>query len=354
MAGSPSSGVPAGRDVESHEVLYAGNPDGVEKELVSRAGLPFVPVDSGQLRGNAPWTAAGHLWRIRRGVLQARHWLREFRPDVVFVTGAYVTVPVALAARLERVPLLVYLPDLTPGLAVRWLSRLAQKVAVSFEPAARYFPSKAVVTGYPVRAELRAASTDRTGARRRLNLRADRPVLLVMGGSHGARSINRAICRGLPELLAQAQVVHITGRLDWPWVRREAEGLPASLRGDYHLYPYLHEELPDALAAADLIVNRAGASNLGELPAVGLPAVLVPYPYAGRHQYVNAAFLANHGAARLLEDRDLEQCLLPTVLGLLNDPIARQRMAQAARSLAREDAVQRMIHLMAEMARSPR
>lgn len=333
-------------------MLYAGNPNGVERELVGRAGLPFVPVDSGQLRGNAPWTAASHLWRIRRGVRQARRWLREFEPDVVFVTGAYVTVPVALAARLERIPLLVYLPDLMPGLAVRWLSRLAQKVAVSFEPAARYFPGKAVVTGYPVRAELRAAAADRAGARRRLGLQADRPVLLVMGGSHGARSINRAICQGLSELLKQVQLVHVTGRLDWSWVQWEAEKLPASLRSDYHLYPYLHEELPDALAAADLMVNRAGASNLGELPTVGLPAVLVPYPYAGRHQYVNAAFLANHGAARLLEDRDLEQCLLPTVLGLLNDPVARQRMAQAARALAREDAVPRMIQLMAEMVRA--
>ncbi len=327
---------------------------GVEKELASRAGLPFAPVDSGQLRGSAPWVAASHLWRIRRGVLQARRLLREFRPDVVFVTGAYVAVPVSMAARMERVPLLVYLPDLTPGLAVRWLSWLAQRVAVSFEPAARYFPGKAVVTGYPVRAELRAAAADRAGARRWLGLRTDRPVLLVMGGSHGARSINRVVCQGLVGLLEQAQVVHVTGRLDWPWVQQEAEKLPTSLRGDYHPYPYLHDELPYALAAADLMVNRAGASNLGELPAVGLPAVLVPYPHAGRHQYVNAAFLASHGAARLLEDRDLEQCLLPTVLGLLNDPVARQRMAQAARALAREDAAQRMIRVMAEMVRNPR
>ena len=354
MAGLPSNGVPADHGVESHEVLYAGNPNGVERELVSRAGLPFAPVDSGQLRGNAPWAAAGHLWRIRRGVLQARRLLRKFRPDVVLVTGAYVAVPVSIAARLEHVPLLIYLPDLTPGLAVRWLSRLAQKVAVSFESAAQYFPGKAVVTGYPVRAELKMAAADRAGAQKRLGLRVDRPVLLVMGGSHGARSINRVICQDLTKLLEQAQVVHVTGHLDWPWVQEEARKLPASLRDDYHPYPYLYEELPYALAAADLIVNRAGASNLGELPAVGLPAVLVPYPHAGRHQYVNAAFLANHGAARLLEDQDLEQCLLPIVSSLLKDPVTRQRMAQAARALAREDAVPRLIRLMAEMARNSR
>jgi UDP-N-acetylglucosamine--N-acetylmuramyl-(pentapeptide) pyrophosphoryl-undecaprenol N-acetylglucosamine transferase len=320
--------------------------------LVARAGLPFAPVDSGQLRGRAPWIAAGNLWRIVRGVRQAQRLIRDFQPAVVFITGAYVAVPVSLAARIERVPLLIYLPDLSPGLAIRWLSRLADRVAVSFEPAARYFPGKGVVTGYPVRPELLAASADRPGARRRMGLDERSPVLLVMGGSHGARSINQAICAGLPQLLAQAQVVHASGNLDWPWVEQEAARLSPDLRARYHPYPYLHDELPDALAAADLLVNRSGASNLGELPAMGLPAVLVPYPHAGRHQHINADFLVEQGVARVVEDDLLGQDLVPTVLNLLADAETRQRMVTAARRLARSDAAQQIVSLMTEMARS--
>jgi UDP-N-acetylglucosamine--N-acetylmuramyl-(pentapeptide) pyrophosphoryl-undecaprenol N-acetylglucosamine transferase len=149
-------------------------------------------------------------------------------------------------------------------------------------------------------------------------------------------------------------VIHVTGHLDWPWVSREGECLPAALRGDYHPYPYLHEELADALAAADLLVNRAGASNLGELPAVGLPAVLVPYPHAGRHQHINAAFLVEQGAARLVEDEALAHELVPTVLELLKDTAVRQRMAEAARSLARTDATRRIIDLMSSMVKERR
>jgi len=178
------------------------------------------------------------------------------------------------------------------------------------------------------------------------------PVLLVMGGSHGARSINRAICASLEQLLARAQVVHVTGPLDWPWVQEEAARLPAELRARYHPYAYLHDELADAMAAADLIVNRSGASNLGELPIMGLPGVLVPYPHAGRHQQINAEFLVAHGAAVIVEDAALARDLLPTALGLLEDVDARQRMAAAARRLARPDAAQRMVELMASMARN--
>ncbi len=326
----------------------------MEEELVQRASLPFAAVESGQLRGRAPWIVAANVWRIRRGVRQAHRLMHDFQPDIVCITGAYVAVPVAIAARHAGIPLLIYLPDLTPGLAIRWLSRLAQKVAVSFEPAAAYFPGKAVVTGYPARAELVAAAADRAGARRRLGLQERDPVLLVMGGSHGARSINRAVCAALPRLLARTQVIHIAGHLDWPWVQREGENLSPMLRNRYHLYAYLHEEMADALAAADLIVNRAGASNLGELPAVGVPAVLVPYPHAGRHQRVNATFLAERGVARVVEDEALDRDLLPTVLALLEDVPTRQRMAQAARALAQPDAAQRMVNLMMDMMRDGR
>ena len=318
-------------------ILYVGSREGVEGGIVAREGLPFWAVSTGPLRVSNPLKAARSLVRMGRGVREARRLVREFRPHVVLVTGGYVPVPVALAAWLEKVPLLVYLPDLEPGLAVRFLARLASRIAVSFPEATRYFPpAKTVVTGYPVRKEL--FTVGKAEARRRLGLDEEEKTLLVFGGSRGAHSINVALARALPSLLDLCQVVHIAGVRDEPWLQREREHLPACLQGRYRLYSYLYEEMPLALVAADLVVARAGAATLGEFPAAGVPAILVPYPYAGRHQERNADYLVRHGAAVKLDDARLREELLPTVVGLLKDEKALAQMAGRARSLARPQA----------------
>ncbi|GAB4560484.1 MAG: UDP-N-acetylglucosamine--N-acetylmuramyl-(pentapeptide) pyrophosphoryl-undecaprenol N-acetylglucosamine transferase [Anaerolineae bacterium] len=316
--------------------------------------MPFATIESAPLRGRSPLQMGPALLRLMRGLRQAREIVQSFRPDVTFVTGGYVTAPVAVASRIAGVPLLIYLPDVTPGWAVKWMSRLAQMVAITFQETATYFGDKAVVTGYPVRPELVRAAGNRQGARDRLGLRSDLPVVLVMGGSHGARSINRAITQGLDALLSVCQLIHVTGELDWPWVRELADQLPEAARARYLVRPYLHQELGDAMAAADLLVNRAGASNLGEIPAFGLPAILVPYPHAGRHQYHNAAYLAERGAARIIDDQRLEAELIPAILELLRDEEARQRMRERARTLASPDAAHRIAHLALSLAEGSR
>ncbi len=304
------------------------------------------------MRGRAVWTAAANLARMVRGTQQCRRIIREFRPDVVFMTGGYVAAPVAWAAATSRVPLLIYLPDLTPGRAIALTSRFARKVAVSFPEVARYFPGKAVVTGYPVRPELLAA--EKPAARQALGLHPDLPVLLVFGGSRGARSINRAVTAALPALLPHCQIVHVSGQLDWPEVEHATQGLAGTLLpglfARYHPYPYLHEEMVQALAAADLVVARAGASVLGEFPARGLPSILVPYPYAGQHQDANAAYLADHGAAIVIVDSDLSARLAPTILELLDAPGELQGMSQAAARLAQPEAAYNIAHVLAELA----
>ncbi|MBK7199909.1 MAG: glycosyltransferase [Anaerolineae bacterium] len=258
--------------------LYVGSEDGVERDLAMRAGLSYRAIATGQLRGRAPWTAAANLLRMAHGARQSAALLREFQPQVCFVTGGYVCTPVAWAAKRMGVPVLIYLPDLTPGLAIRALSLLAARVAVSFPEVAPWFPGKAVVTGYPLRPELHAAAADRPGARAHFNLAPDLPVLLVFGGSRGARSINQALLAALPALVGQMQVVHISGTLDWPQVEAQAAALPESVRAHYHGFAYLHDDMALALAAADLVVARAGASTLGEFPLLGLPAILAPLP----------------------------------------------------------------------------
>ncbi len=312
----------------------------VEEELAARAAVPFEAIESGQVRGMSPWVAARNLLKAGRGVRQATRLLAQFRPDVVFVTGGFVAGPVVLAAWRAGVPVFIYLPDVEPGLAIRRMSRFARGVGVTFPEVARWFPGKAVVTGYPVRQEILTLAGQRDLARQRLGLLADLPVLLIFGGSRGARSINQALAHALPELLLHCQVVHISGALDWPTVEMQAQGLADELRPRYHAYPYLHSEMPLALAAANLAVARAGASTLGEFPALGLPSILAPYPYSGQHQEVNADYLAQRGAAIKLPDSALSAQLAPTVLRLLQNPTELAAMSKAARSLAQPTAAE--------------
>jgi UDP-N-acetylglucosamine--N-acetylmuramyl-(pentapeptide) pyrophosphoryl-undecaprenol N-acetylglucosamine transferase len=159
-------------------------------------------------------------------------------------------------------------------------------------------------------------------------------VLLVFGGSRGARSLNRAVAASAERLCRAAEVIHISGGGEWAEVSAAQARLPAATQARYHAYPYLHDEMGDALAAADLVVSRAGASVLGEFPLFGLPCVLVPYPHAWRYQKVNADYLAGKGAAIVLEDATVPEQLAPTVERLLQDVTAWDAMRRAARRLA--------------------
>ena len=330
------------------EITYVGGQGGIEEELADRARLRFVGIPAGGVHGLAPLTAAQNLIKLIRGWWAAYRLGRRERPSALFATGGYASVPVALAAWALRVPVLVYLPDIEPGLAVRFIARLAERVAVTVEDSRRYFADrKVVVTGYPVREAFHGI--DRVEAPDALGLTSDEPVLLVMGGSRGARSINRAVGSILEQVLEMAQVVHLSGELDWPWVRERSEALPRALRERYHAMPYLHE-MGYALAAADLAVSRAGASTLGEMPFFGLPAVLVPYPHAWRYQRVNAEWLAERGAAVMLRDEQLEHELLPTLRRLLANGERLAEMADRARALSRPDAAERLAQNLVTLA----
>jgi UDP-N-acetylglucosamine--N-acetylmuramyl-(pentapeptide) pyrophosphoryl-undecaprenol N-acetylglucosamine transferase len=333
------------------EFRYVGEAGGIEQGLAEGEGIPFTAVSTGQVRGRAPWVMARNLLRMGRGAEECAEVIREWRPHVVFMTGGYVSAPVAWAASRARprVPLLIYLPDLTPGQAIRVTSRAAARVAVSFPEVVRHFGPKAVVTGYPVRAEL--FTVDKPSAWSAFGLTADLPVLLVFGGSRGARSINRAVIAALPDLLPRCQVVHATGNVDWADAQAALQTLklPDDLASRYHAQPYLNN-MTEAVVAADLAVARAGAATLGEFPAARLPAILSPYPYAGQHQEANAAYLADRGAALVIPDGDLASRLKPTVLSLLERPERLQAMSDAAASLARPEAADNIADELVRMA----
>lgn len=315
-----------------------------------RTSIPLETISGGGLHGvGAARFVRNLLWLIR-GFFKAWRITGRFRPDVLFLTGGYVSVPVALATWLRRRPILVYLPDVEPGLAIKLLSRIATRVAVSVEASRQYLPAKVVVTGYPLRPEFH--QVERRAARAYFGIPPEDKVLLVFGGSRGARTINRALGAILEPVLALAQVIHISGRLDAEECQARREALPAAVRERYHLFDYLHE-MAQALAAADLVVARAGAATLGELPFSGLPAILVPYPYAWRYQRVNADYLADRGAAVRLNDEDMHERLWPTIEVLFRDRKRLRQMGDNARALARPDAAARLADLLTQLAHNP-
>ncbi len=335
----------------SLKVCYVGRVSGIEEDLATRAGVPFHGIRTASLRGSRPWALPYRLLEVVWGTAQAIRLVDGFAPQVVLATGGYVCAPLIIAAWIRGVPSLVHLPDLAPGLAIRALARFASRVAVSFPPSRGFFaPGKAVVTGYPVRSDLFRA--DKLAARRRLGLDETEKTLLVFGGSQGAHSINLAVGEVLSELLEICQVLHISGEADEPWLRARRDRLAQELAGRYSLYAYLHQEMIDALAGADLVVGRAGAASTGEFPALALPSILIPYPYAGRHQELNADYMVENGAAVKMGDADLGTGeLLRTVAELFEDPEKLTSLADGACRLAQPEATQRIADLLREVAR---
>ena len=320
----------------------------MEADLVKRASLPYAAIPAAGLHGVGPRALPRNLFRLARGYFASRRILKEFKPQVLLFTGGFVAVPMALAA--HAIPSLLYVPDIEPGLALQALARFASVIALTTPASQAYFSKTArtVVTGYPTRPEL--ARWTRAQGCAHLGLDPQRPVLLVTGGSKGARSLNQALLSSLDALLPLAQIVHISGQLDWPMVQAAAAQLPANLADAYHPMSYLHE-MGAALASADLVVSRAGASALGEYPLFGLPAVLVPYPYAWRYQKVNAEYLVERGAALMLEDSAMTEHLASTLQKLLGDPPRLESMRRAMRSLARPEAAADLADLIRQLAR---
>jgi UDP-N-acetylglucosamine--N-acetylmuramyl-(pentapeptide) pyrophosphoryl-undecaprenol N-acetylglucosamine transferase len=338
------------------DILWIGTEGEIEEQLVRRAGLRLETIRGGAIVGVGARKMLVNGARLASSVFKANRLLGSFRPDSLLLTGGYVNVPIGLVAWLRRIPAAIYLPDIEPGKAIRFLSRFARLIACTSEASRSYLADrKMVVTGYPVRPEIRSANgLSKAEALARFELAQGRPTLFVFGGSRGARSINRALTAALPQLLAEVQVIHISGSLDWPEVEKESATLPIDARAYYRPYPYLHEQMGAAFRAADLVLARAGASMLGEGPAFGLPAILAPYPHAWRYQKVNADYLAERGAAIRLDDERLPAELATTVVGLLRDRQRLAAMSEAARALDRPGAAEDLARVILGLAQGKR
>ena len=334
---------------EDVELLYVGRETGVEASITHDAQIPFRAVASRPVRGRFLVSKVLALLTIMAGVWESIGVMRRFRPSVVLVTGGYVSVPVGVAAWITRRPLVLFLPDIEPGWAVRFLARLATRICVSSEASLLRIPKrKAVVTGYPLRPIF--SELDRPMARARFQLNGD-PALLIAGAVQGARRLNDAVSDNLEAILEVAQVIHLSGRADYKRLEQRHAALPPALQRRYQVTEYLGDDLPIAMAGCDLAVSRAGASVLGEYPAAELPSVLVPLPQAGGHQRHNAEVLERAGAAVILDDADVPHNFLPTILTLLHDPDRLAGMRRAAAQIAQRDAAQGIARVLWEVQR---
>lgn len=298
-------------------------------------------MQAGPIHGINPITSAVNAAKLLMGTLQAIRLMRRYKPDVVLSTGGWSSFPVAQAGWLTRRPVVIYLPDIEPGLTIKAQRPFATRIAATTADSSAYIAQKKlVVTGYPLRKSMRAAT--REAAIAHFKLDPARKTVLVFGGSRGAQTINIAVINLLPELLKRGdvQVIHVTGTLDW---ERTA---PYRNTDGYHPFDYLHDDMGLAMAAADIAVCRSGASTLGELPFFGLPSILVPYPFAWRYQKVNADYLSQRGAAIHMEDSAMNSDLLPTLTALLDDPQRLDAMRASARALAVPDAAGRIASLL--------
>jgi UDP-N-acetylglucosamine--N-acetylmuramyl-(pentapeptide) pyrophosphoryl-undecaprenol N-acetylglucosamine transferase len=331
-------------------LIFVGSA-GLERDLVKESGVAFdsyIDVRGGPIAGVSPVRKLISAVNLILGTGQALLLMERQKPDSILLTGGWSGLPVALAAWIWRVPILIFLPDIEPGSTIRLFQRLARRVALTVPESGAYFPpGKTIVTGYPLRQEI--LSANRAEAIKHFKLETGCKTLLVFGGSRGARSINRALVDILPDLLAEnLQIIHVSGTLDWSEV--EAQRPKLANNAHYHAYPYLHHDMGLALAAADLVISRAGASTLAEFPLFGLPSILIPYPHAWRYQKVNADYLTERGAAITMQDERMKTDLLTTIQTLLADSERLAEMKKQATALARPDGAKNVAHELVRLA----
>lgn len=342
------------------EILFLGSDDGLETQLVPAAGLSLATIKAGKLRRYISWQTVKGVMRIPLGAVQAIEIVRKFHADVAFTSGGYVAVPTGLAAYLNRVPLLMHQQDVPPNLSNKQVAPLATKISVAFEDSLAYFPAhKTLLLGNPMRQEILAIrQMAPMVARVQFGLAADQPMLLVTGGSQGARHLNQVVCQALPALLKTCQVLQISGKDLYNETLEQSKSILAgtdpALAERYRLVPYLNEEMPAALQAADLVLCRAGASTLSELATLGKPSLLVPLPPAiGKSpQEANAAMFERRRAGLVIKNADLEsQFLAEQVKYIMTAPELLASMMEAARELARPQATQEIVDELIKIAR---
>lgn len=322
-----------------YEITYIGSYDGIEKRLIGDFDIPYVGISTGKFRRYLDLKNFTDPFRVVKGFSEAKKFLKSYRPDVVFSKGGFVSVPVVHAAASLKIPCIIHESDMTPGLANKLCIPAAKKVCCNFPETLKLLPEeKAVLTGSPIRAELKQgnklAGLDMCG------FSANKPVIMVIGGSLGAENVNKAVRAALPKLLEDFQIVHLCGK-------DKMDNLLLNTPG-YKQFEYIKAELKDLFAMADVVISRAGANAICELLALKKPNILIPLPAASSRgdQLLNAQSFETQGFSIVINEDDLTTDLLTDKVHELysNRPLYHNAMSKSGQM----DSIQTIMKLINE------
>ena len=324
---------------EGYDIHYIGSYNGIERKLIEEYQIPYHGISSGKLRRYFDPKNFSDPFKVMKGYFEARKLLKKLKPDIVFSKGGFVTVPVVLAAKKHKVPVIIHESDMTPGLANKLAIPSATKVCANFPETLKYLPAeKAVLTGTPIRKEL--FSGNKIRGLDFCGFSANRPVILVIGGSTGSRAINEVIRGMLPTLLRDYQLIHLCGK----------DNLDPKLNNlaGYVQYEYIKSELNDLFAASDLVISRAGANAICELLALRKPNILIPLPAASSRgdQILNAESFERQGYSLVLKEEELSiSCLLESIQKVME---AKHTYVEAMKQSELNNSIDTIVKLMKE------
>lgn len=326
-----------------YDIHYIGSYQGIERDLIEKLGVSYYGISSGKLRRYLDLKNFSDPFKVLKGYSQAKKLLKRIKPDVVFSKGGFVAVPVVLAAKKRKIPTIIHESDMTPGLANRLCIPSAYKVCANFPETLNYLPKeKAVLTGTPIRKELFAGNKikglDFCG------FSANKPIILVIGGSTGALKINEAVRNLLPTLLKRFQVIHLCGKGKMDEAYKDMEG--------YVQYEYISTELSDLFAAADIVISRAGANAICELLALKKPNILIPLSAAASRgdQILNAESFEHQGYSYVIKE---EQLTNETLLLAVNEVYDNQeKYREAMQKSTQNDATKTICAMIEEVCRN--
>ena len=325
-----------------YEIAYVGSYEGIEKKLIADFNIPYTGISTGKFRRYLDPKNFSDPFRVMKGFVEARNYLKNYQPDVVFSKGGFVSVPVVRAAASLHIPCIIHESDMTPGLANKLCIPVAEKVCCNFPETVKCLPeNKAVLTGTPIRQEL--LSGDAREGLKFCGFNAAKPVILVIGGSLGSVAVNHAVRSILPELLKDFKVIHLCGK----------DKLDASLNGTegYVQFEYIKDELPDLFAAADLIISRAGANAICEISALAKPNILIPLSANASRgdQILNARSFERQGYSKVLEEESVNAQTLQSAIREVYEN--RQTYINAMKKSSHTDSIGRILSLIQECER---
>jgi len=333
------------KELEDIEILYVGSATGMEATIVPAHGIAFRGIHCGKLRRYFSLENFTDMFKVWAGFFQSLNIIRSFKPDVIFAKGGYVTVPVGLAGGIMGVPVIAHESDTVTGLSNKILLRFLKGISLGF-PVDNYPPDvqkKGKYTGSPINpAVMKISLTEKNEAVKYFGFERAMPILVVTGGSQGARALNNAIKDILNDLLPSVQILHQSGELDYPSLCEFAEKIPDNLKKNYKLFSFITDDMPLALQSADLVLTRGGANTLSELTVLKKPSIIIPLPKAANnHQLKNARVIEQHGAGIIIEQSNLtKDLLLKTIKDLIADRDMLKNMSEKAAALAKPDAAE--------------